>query len=216
MLSELWNKLSNEVGVAAGAAIISFAAAGIALWQARIAKDQALSARSAAVSAREQADAAKAQLELMQRQVEGEEQARLEASGPQLELTSAHTDRDDWSESYAAITFRQVSGPAITSVRLHATGDGVDGLRRKRDYGTYGDGAFDYETVQQLDIGPMAAGGSHTLQVSLDYDTSETKIQLHLSCSAGQNQPSWERSLQANAAPSPEPAPVTRRRRGQG
>ncbi|MFI8265337.1 hypothetical protein [Streptomyces sp. NPDC085665] len=208
MLSELWNSMSGEVRAAVGAMLISLIASGIAYWQARTARDQAVSARDAAA-------AAQAQVELLRRQVEGDEKARMEASGPQFELISAHTAHDPWSESYAEVTFRQSGGPALTSVRVATSGEGVGGLRRDLAYGTYIDGDFDYETIGDLEIGPMATGGTHTVRVSLDYGVNQAKVQLDFTCSASADQPTWRRALQASAAPIPVRPATGDQRRGR-
>ncbi|MEV7535373.1 hypothetical protein [Streptomyces hydrogenans] len=185
--------MDGELITAIAAAGVSAGAAGIAVWQSRIA------ARSAG-SAKIQAKAAEEQVELMRRQLDAEDSERHQAAGPQFAVTAAHTDTHDSSFPYGVLVLRQESGPALASVRITASGTGVEGLRGQH-HGEMGR----YHHVHEIDLGSMAAGtGTKTVQVALDYDHQETTIILHMECRAHDGRV-WDRSVSSDVAPAPEP-----------
>lgn len=185
--------MDGELITAIAAAGVSGAAAVIAVWQANIAKDSADSAKKQAVAAEEQ-------VILMRRQIEGDEASRKEERGPRFVIESAHTDESDVNVPRGKLIIKQEHGPALASVNVSATGEGVDGMRGAYDSDSYSD----YLREQSIEIGPIAAGGTHTVYVDLDYHTRETSIQLHLVCE-DQRGEVWERAVGARVAPLPEP-----------
>ncbi|MDX2682181.1 hypothetical protein [Streptomyces soliscabiei] len=182
--------MNGELITAIAAAVVSAGAAGVAVWQADIAKQSA-------VSSRIQANAAQEQVALMRRQIEAEDADRHQAAGPQFVIDQAHTDTRD-NTPYGVLVLRQESGPPLASVRVTASGEGVEGLR--------GEYASDSDTYPETDLGPMAEGnGTRTVHVALDYHRPETTVLLHLECRARDTDSVWRRSISSNVAPVPEP-----------
>ncbi|MFE7212489.1 hypothetical protein ACFU93_21345 [Streptomyces sp. NPDC057611] len=183
--------MDGELITAIAATGVSLVATGYAAMQARIAKRAARSAEE--------------QVVLMRRQIEGEEADRFEARGPQFSIKEAHTDESDVNVPRGKLVIKQGSGPPLSSVIVSATGEGVEGMRGASESNSYAE----YRREQHIDIGPMAAGGTHDVYVDLDYHTRDTTIQLHLECrnEAGET---WQRSYAARVEPLPE-EPLWRR-----
>ncbi|MEV5842215.1 hypothetical protein AB0M32_09590 [Streptomyces sp. NPDC051985] len=185
--------MNGELITAIAAAVVSAGAAGVAVWQADIAKQSA-------VSSRIQANAAQEQVALMRRQIEAEDADRHQAAGPQFVIDQAHTDTRD-NTPYGVLVLRQESGPPLASVRVTASGEGVEGLR-----GEYASDSDTYRCAAETDLGPMAEGnGTRTVHVALDYHQPETTVLLHLECRARDTDSVWRRSISSNVAPVPEP-----------
>lgn len=154
--------VDGELVTAIAATMVSAVATGYAAMQAHIAKGAARSAE--------------AQVALLLRQIE-EEADRFEARGPQFSIEAAHTDESDVNVPRGKLVVKQDSGPPLSSVTVSAIGSGVEGMRGAYDPDS---GHSDYLWEQSIDIGPMAAGGTHDVYVDLDYHTHRTRIQLSL------------------------------------
>lgn len=186
--------MDGELITAIAAVAVSVVGAGYAARQAQIAK-------SAARSAEAQVKAAEEQVALMLRQVEGEEVGRHEARGPEFTTESGHTDISDANVPRGVLVLRQASGPALSTGTVTATGEGVEGMRGKRNDASH----WGYDRETNIDIGPMASGGTETVHVDLDFDTRKTKIVLHLTCRAQDGTGTWQRSVAAEIEPRPRP-----------
>lgn len=186
--------MDGELVTAIAATAVSVVATGYAAMQAHIAK-------GAARSAEAQVHAAEAQVALLLRQIEGEEADRFETRGPQFSIESAHTDESDVNVPRGKLVVKQDSGSPLSSVTISATGTGVEGMRGPYDPDN---GYSDYRREQSIDIGPMAAGGTHDVYVDLDYHTRRTRIQLSLVC-RGQSGDTWQRGVAARVEPLPAP-----------
>ncbi|MEU9372064.1 hypothetical protein AB0D71_47230 [Streptomyces avermitilis] len=186
--------MDGELVTAIAATAVSVVATGYAAMQAQIAK-------GAARSAEAQVHAAEAQVALLLRQIEGEEADRFENRGPQFSIESTHTDESDANVPRGKLVVKQDSGPPLSSVIVSATGTGVEGMR-----GAYNrdNGYSDYRQEQSIDIGSMAAGGTHDVYVDLDYQTRRTRIQLSLVC-RDQSGNTWQRGVAARVEPLPDP-----------
>ncbi|MFJ4622304.1 hypothetical protein [Streptomyces sp. NPDC088812] len=180
--------MDGELITAIAATVVSAVATGYAARQAHIAKGAARSAE--------------AQVALMRRQIEGEEADRFEARGPQFSIEAAHTDESDVNVPRGKLVIKQDSGPPLTSIIVRATGEGVEGMRGAYMYDPHSH--TDYGREQTIDIGPMAAGGTHDVYVDLDYHTRDTTVHLSLECQ-GQAGDTWQRAIAARVEPLPEP-----------
>ncbi|MFB7457082.1 MULTISPECIES: hypothetical protein [unclassified Streptomyces] len=109
--------MDTEAGVAIGGAVISAAAAGIAVWQTRIAKRQALLAEDSAASAQRQAAAADEQVEIMRMQLDGEEADRIEARRPQVSVEPGYVSWEDVNFPRGELTIRQALPVKVGRVR---------------------------------------------------------------------------------------------------
>jgi hypothetical protein len=143
-----------ELIAAIGAAAVSGVAAVIAIWQARIAK-------GAARSAQTQAQAAEEQVALMRRQIEGEEEARREARGPNFSPSYDRTrTHADLRQPVATIKLKQNDGPGLTTARVSVSGDGIIGLYVPPEVLSAGGPGEE--------LGPMAPGASKEVRVVLE------------------------------------------------
>lgn len=150
--------LDGELVTAIAATMVSAVATGYAAMQAHIAKGAARSAE--------------AQVALLLRQIEGEEADRFEARGPQFSIEAAHTDESDVNVPRGKLVVKQDSGPPLNSVTVSAIGSGVEGMRGGYDPDS---GHSDYLREQSIDIGPMAAGGTHDVYRSCTTTTHNTQ-----------------------------------------
>lgn len=188
--------MDGELVTAIVTAAIGAVATGYAARQAHIARGAARSAEAQVGVAQEQVRAAREQIavaveqvDLMRRQIEGEEEARKEARGPQFAVESAsYRTEPDLSEPRVLLVLKQTSGPALRSVRVSVIGEDVDGIRDLRN-----DGSSIQHTSS--DIGAMASGGTTTVHVDLRATPQETKILLHLECHAQGGAEVWQRAL---------------------
>ncbi|MFJ8078890.1 hypothetical protein ACIQ7Q_34380 [Streptomyces sp. NPDC096176] len=202
--------MDGELITAIAATAVSAGAAGVAFWQAHIAKGAARSAEAQVRAAEAQVQSAEAQVRsaetqvaLMLRQVQGEEADRAEARGPQFTIEKGYTDASDANVPRGVLALRQTSGPALRSVIVSATGEGVEGMRGARNASS----PWGYDRMASLDIGPMAAGGTVTVYVDLNFDTHETRVLFHLECQAQTGSDVWQRAV----AQWIEPPPTTTR-----
>ncbi|MDT0310246.1 hypothetical protein RM780_25310 [Streptomyces sp. DSM 44917] len=145
----------------------------------------------------------------MLRQIEGEEADRKDARGPQFVIESGYTDTSDSNVPRGVLVLRQTGGPALGSVTVSASGEGVDGMRGE----PYEAPFSGYGRAESVDLGPMAAGGTATAYVDLDYHTVETTVLLHLRCRSLDGADSWERSAARQIERRPDPPPSWRTRR---
>ncbi|MGW0704320.1 hypothetical protein ACWD0A_34605 [Streptomyces sp. NPDC002867] len=184
--------MDGELITAIAATAVSAGAAGVAFWQAHIAK-------GAARSAEAQVRSAETQVALMLRQVQGEEAGRADARGPQFTIEKGYTDASDANVPRGVLALRQTSGPALRSVIVSATGEGVEGMRGARNASS----PWGYDRMASLDIGPMAAGGTATVYVDLNFDTHETRVLFHLECQAQTGADVWQRAVAQWIEPPP-------------
>jgi hypothetical protein len=178
--------MDGELVTAIAATMVSVVATGYAAMQAHIAKGAARSAE--------------AQVVLLLRQIEGEEADRFEARGPQFSIEAAHTDESDVNVPRGKLVVKQDS-PPLSSVTVSAIGSGVEGMRGAYDPDS---GHSNYLREQSIDIGPMAAGGTHDVYVDLEYHTHRTRIQLSLVC-RDHTGDTWQRGVAARVEPLPDP-----------
>lgn len=124
-----------------------------------------------------------------------------EARGPQFTIESGYTDESDENVPRGELVLRQTSGPALSGLTVNASGEGVEGLRGPYDP----DSHWGYQRVQSIDIGPLAAGGTQTVRVDLDYHTRQTTVVLHLECHEHDGTGTWQRSAAKTVEPPPPP-----------
>ncbi|MET8732139.1 hypothetical protein ABZV81_33940 [Streptomyces parvus] len=127
-------------------------------------------AGSQARTAKAAARSAETQVELMRRQIEGEEKARFEGSGPTFAVSSAVVDKSNANVPRAVLSLRQESGQRLASLAISASGTGVEGMRGARD----SDSPWEYQREDQVDVGESTQGATHEVYVDLSYDTRAT------------------------------------------
>jgi hypothetical protein len=211
--------MDGQLTAAITSAGISAAAAGVAIWQALIARHQAATATEAAelaerqaVAAEQQVKAVEDQVALARRQLDAEDAEREDTRGPQFDIESGYTDESDVNVPRGVLVLRQKSGPALSNITVNASGEGVEGLQGPDDP----DSSWGYQRVQSIDIGSLAAGGTKTVRVDLDYDTRETTVVLHLECGERDGTGTWRRSAAKAIEPPPAPPqPWVARGRGR-
>ncbi|WP_159401241.1 hypothetical protein [Streptomyces sp. NRRL B-24484] len=177
---------------AVAAAAISGAGAGIAIWQARIAKRQAATADAAAVlaarqavAAEQQVKAAEEQVALMRRQLDAEDAERVEARGPQFEIKhrgATHGAPNQWRVT--RFEFTQTTGPALATITVAASGNGVLGVWTDGD-----------DLAPSTQVGPVAAKGTFTVDVAVERSImTQIPVTFTLDCSAQDTPHQWRRS----------------------
>ncbi|WP_328781746.1 hypothetical protein OHT68_24425 [Streptomyces canus] len=176
---------------------------------------------AAAVISGSQARSAKRQVDLMQRQIDGDERARHEESGPQFEVVSGEVDREsDVNAPRGVIVVKQTQGPALRNITVTPSGPYVEGIQRREP--------LSYEETLQLpgqdyrvsvtsgaDLGSLATGGTVSVFVDLEYNHfAPVPVHLRLECQARDGDRTWVRDL-THSIDSPPPVPPSRRgRRG--
>ncbi|MFE6625198.1 hypothetical protein [Streptomyces sp. NPDC057740] len=214
-----WNLTAAIASAACGGA-----SAGVAAWQAVIARSQARAARGDAATATAAADlarrqavaaeqatrAAEEQVELMRHRLDTEDTARREARGPEFDIKGRGASRD-MPRSTVKFEFTQVSGPAIETVQVSASGEGIQGLYDRRAPGAEGE-----PSVQTaVEVGPVSQGGKVTVHVGVDPAIQHTvPVRFTLICRAEGSTDSWQRSYTADVhGPARVSSPVDARSR---
>ncbi|UJV47352.1 hypothetical protein CVT30_47020 (plasmid) [Streptomyces sp. AMCC400023] len=198
-----WNLTAAIASAAFGAA-----SAGVAAWQAVIARNEARAAhgdaatataaadlaRRQAVAAEQATRAAEEQVELMRRRLDTEEAARREARGPEFGIRGRGASRG-MPQRTMEFEFTQESGPAIETVQVSASGEGVQGLYDCRAPDT--EGGPSVQTA--VEVGPVSQGGRVTVDVAVDPAIQRTvPIRFTLICRAEGSTDSWQRSYTAD------------------
>ncbi|WP_329112198.1 hypothetical protein [Streptomyces sp. NBC_01353] len=173
--------MDGELIAAIATAVVSVGAAAVAYGEARTAKTAAQSAEE--------------QVALMRRQIEGEEEERREARGPQFAVEDVRIrDRRD----AGGITLRQVHGPALSSVTATVSGDGVEGLPLAAWFLSEQEGGeIQTERPESIEIGPLAVGATAIVEFEIERRTAPTKILVQLGCHSADGTDWWQRSIAA-------------------
>ena len=175
----------------------------------------------AAVISGSQARSAKRQVDLMQRQIDGEERARHEDSGPQFEVISGEVDQEsDVNAPRGVIAVKQTQGPALKNVTVTPSGPYVQGIQHRESLSYEESLQFpgeDYRVsvTSGADLGSLATGGTVPVYVDLEYNHSApVPVHLRLECQARDGDRTWVRDL-SHSIDTPPPVPPSRRgRRG--
>jgi hypothetical protein len=144
-------------------ACISAGVAGIAIWQARSAKKAARAAERQADAAEAAAQAAQEQVELMRRQLDAEDANRREARGPEFDIKFRGSSRG-LPERTGQFEFAQNSGPALQTIQVSVTGEGIRGLYDPQAPTTEGPPS----AQPAVEVGPVSKGGKVAVHVAVD------------------------------------------------
>jgi hypothetical protein len=176
-------------------ACISAGVAGIAIWQARSAKKAARAAERQADAAEAAAQAAQEQVELMRRQLDAEDANRREARGPEFDIKFRGSSRG-LPERTGHFEFAQNSGPALQTIQVSVTGEGIRGLYDPQAPTTEGPPS----AQPAVEVGPVSKGGKVAVHVAVDPAVQATvPVRFTLDCHAEGSTDTWQRSYTADA-----------------